>query len=136
MTPEQIELVRSSYASLGPDAPKVAAEFYRRLFAADPSAEALFTSGLDVMPEKFANELDAIVQAIVSFDAFAARVSDLASRHAAYGVQTRHYRAAREALLGALAAHLGPAWDPATEAAWARAYNLVAEIMMATPARP
>jgi hemoglobin-like flavoprotein len=133
MTPEQIELVRSSYASLGARAPAMAAEFYRRLFAAEPSAESLFTSGADVMPEKFANELDAIVQAIVSFDAFAVRVSDLASRHAAYGVQTRHYRAAGEALMGALAEHLGPAWDPATDAAWRRAYNLVAEIMMSTP---
>jgi hemoglobin-like flavoprotein len=113
----------------------MAAEFYRRLFAADPSAEPLFTRGPDVMSEKFATELDAIVQAIVSFDAFAARVNDLAARHAAYGVQTRPYRAAGDALVGALAAHLGPAWDPATEAAWRRAYNLVAEIMMSTPAR-
>jgi hemoglobin-like flavoprotein len=135
MTPEQIELVRASYASLGAGAPEMAAEFYRRLFAADPSAQALFTSRPEEMSEKFANELDAIVQAIVSFDAFAARVSDLASRHTAYGVQTRHYRAAGEALVGALAAHLGPVWNPATEAAWRRAYNLVAEIMMSTPAR-
>jgi len=135
MTPEQIELVRSSYGSLGAEAPAMATEFYRRLFAADPSAELLFTSGPDIMSEKFAAELDAIVQAIVSFEAFAARVNDLASRHAAYGVQTRHYRAVGEALLGALAAHLGPAWDPATEAAWRRAYNLVAEIMMSTSAR-
>ncbi len=112
----------------------MAAEFYRRLFAADPSAEALFTRTPDVMSEKFADELDAIVQAIVSFDDFAARVHGLATRHALYGVQSRHYRAAGEALLGALAAHLGPRWDPATEAAWRRAYNLVAEIMMATPA--
>ena len=88
MTPEQIELVRSSYASLRARAPARAAEFYRRLFATEPSAEPLFTSGPDVMPEKFANELDAIVQAIVSFDAFTARVSDLASRHATYSTGT------------------------------------------------
>lgn len=134
MTPEQIELVRASYASLGAETPAMAAEFYRRLFAVDPSAEALFTSTPDVMSEKFADELDAIVQAIVSFDDFAVRVDGLATRHALYGVQSRHYRAAGEALLGALAAHLGPRWDPAAEAAWRRAYNLVAEIMMATPA--
>jgi hemoglobin-like flavoprotein len=134
MTPEDIELVRNSYASLGGDGPAVAAEFYRRLFAADPSARALFTQGPDVMAAKFADELDAIVEAIVSYETFATRVRDLAARHATYGVQTRHYRTAGDALLGALAARLGPAWDPATEAAWRRAYNLVAEIMMATPA--
>jgi hemoglobin-like flavoprotein len=134
VTPEDIELVRSSYASLGGDGPAVAAEFYRRLFAAEPSAQTLFTQGPDVMASKFADELEAIVEAIVSFDPFAMRVRDLAARHATYGVQTRHYRAAGDALLGALAARLGPEWDPATQAAWQRAYNLVAEIMMATPA--
>jgi hemoglobin-like flavoprotein len=134
MTPQDIELVRSSYASLGGDGPAVAAEFYRRLFAAEPSARSLFTQGPDVMANKFADELEAIVEAIVSYDSFAARVRDLAARHATYGVQARHYRAAGHALLEALAARLGPAWDPPTEAAWRRAYNLVAEIMMATPA--
>jgi hemoglobin-like flavoprotein len=132
MTPEQVELVQSSYASLGPDATAMAREFYRRLFEADPSAEALFTDGPDVMADKFARELDAVVQAITRFDDFAARVTDLATRHAGYGVETRHYRAAGEALVGALALQLGPAWDPRLEAAWRRAYNLVAEIMMAT----
>jgi hemoglobin-like flavoprotein len=135
MTPEQVELVQASYASLGADATKMATEFYRRLFAADPSAEALFNDGPDVMAEKFARELEAVVQAITSFDVFSTRVADLAARHAAYGVQTRHYRAAGEALVGALAVQLGPAWDPGLEAAWRRAYNLVAEIMMATGAR-
>ena len=134
MTPEDIDTVQRSYDSLGGDGPAVAAEFYRRLFAADPSARALFTQDPDVMATKFADELAAIVEAIVSYDTFATRVRDLAARHATYGVQARHYRVAGHALLGALAARLGPAWDPPTEAAWRRAYNLVAEIMMATPA--
>jgi nitric oxide dioxygenase len=86
------------------------------------------------MAEKFADELDAIVQAISSFEAFAPRVRDLAARHVGYGVQTQHYHAAGEALIGALATHLAPEWDDALEAAWRRAYNLVAEVMMATAA--
>jgi hemoglobin-like flavoprotein len=134
MTPEEIELVRTSYALIAPDGPMVAAEFYRRLFAADSSAQALFTKSPAVTASKFADELEAIVEAIVSYDRFALRVRDLAARHGSYGVQTRHYRAAGHALLGALAARLGPAWDPATEAAWRRAYNLVAELMMASAA--
>jgi hemoglobin-like flavoprotein len=134
MTPEEIESVRTSYASLGVDAPVMAIDFYRRLFTIDPSAEALFSAEPAVMAEKFAAELDAIVEAIVSFDVFSARVHDLAARHRDYRVQTPHYRAAGEALLGALAAHLGLDWTPTLEAAWRRAYNLVAELMMATTA--
>jgi nitric oxide dioxygenase len=134
MTPEQLQLVRSSYASLGDSAPAMAVEFYRRLFAADPSTEALFTDGPDVMSVKFADELDAIVRAISSFDAFVPRVRELAARHVGYGVQTNHYHAVGEALIGALAAQLAPEWDNALEAAWRRAYNLVAEVMMAAAA--
>ena len=134
MTPQQLQLVRSSYAALGDAAPAMAVEFYRRLFAADPSAEALFTDGPDVMSVKFADELDAIVEAISSFESFAPRVSELAARHVGYGVQIRHYRAVGEALIGALAMHLAADWDDALEAAWRRAYNLVAEVMMAAAA--
>ena len=135
MTPEDIELVRKSYACLGADAPAMAADFYRRLFAADPSAQALFSTGPDIMSSKFAQELDAIVEAIISYDTFAARVRDLASRHARYGVKATHYRSVGDALIAALAAQLAGTWDPATETAWRRAYNLVAEIMMATPSQ-
>jgi nitric oxide dioxygenase len=112
----------------------MAIEFYRRLFATDPSAEALFSDGPDIMSVKFAAELDVIVEAISSFDDFAPRVRDLAARHVAYGVQTQHYHAVGEALIGALAVHLAPAWDDALEVAWRRAYNLVAEVMMAAAA--
>ncbi len=77
--------------------------------------------GPDVMSVKFADELDAIVQATSSLDAFASPVRELAARHAAQtsgsGVQTQHYHAVGEALTGALAARLGPEWDVAPQAA-------------------
>ncbi|HEX2322053.1 MAG TPA: globin domain-containing protein [Streptosporangiaceae bacterium] len=133
MTPEQIELVRSSYASIdNPSA--MASDFYRRLFAIDPSARSLFSQDPAVMAEKFAAELSAIVQAIITFDAFAARLSHLAVRHHAAGVRSRHYRSVGEALMQALTERLGSGWTPATEGAWRRAYNLVAEIMIAASA--
>ncbi len=133
MTPRQLELVRSSYAALGDVAPTMASDFYRRLFEADPSAGELFSAGPDVMSVKFAAELAAIVEAITSYETFASRVHDLAVRHAQYGVLTHHYRAAGQALVAALAGHLPDIWDAELEAAWRRAYNLVAEMMMATP---
>jgi hemoglobin-like flavoprotein len=135
MTPEQLAVVRESYASLGPDATAMAADFYGRLFAADPSTRALFSDGPEVMAVKFTAELDAIVEAIASFDEFRLRVADLGARHAAYGVQTRHYGAVGEALVASLAAHLGDRWDDQLEAAWRRAYNLVAETMMSAQQR-
>jgi hemoglobin-like flavoprotein len=131
MTPEQLAMVQKSYTALGSGATTMANDFYRRLFAADPSTRELFTAGPDVMAVKFAAELEALVEAISSFPDFAPRVRELGARHAAYRVQTRHYHAAREALIGALAEHLAPQWNAETEEAWRRAYNLVAEMMMA-----
>ena len=139
MTPEQLAIVQTTYASLGPDAAAMAVGFYARLFAADPTARDLFVDGPEVMAVKFSAELAALVEAISTFPTFAPRVRDLGQRHAAYRVQPRHYAAAREALIGALAEHLDGRWNVTTEAAWRRAYNLVAEMMMiaaATDAGP
>jgi hemoglobin-like flavoprotein len=134
MTPEQLALVQTSYASLGDTAPAMARDFYRRLFEADPTTEELFSDSPANMAAKFADELAAIVEAITSYETFAPRVRDLAIRHVGYGVQTRHYQSLGDALIATLAEHLGPRWDPDLEEAWRRAYNLVAELMMATTA--
>ena len=130
MTPEQLDLVRTSYAALGEARTAMAADFYRRLFEADPSTKALFSKGPDVMAEMFSTELESIVDAISSFDVVAPRLYDLATRHAGYGVQVRHFRLVGNALIAALAAALAPDWDDELEAAWRRAFDLVAEVMM------
>ena len=131
VTPDQLAMVRASYAALGGDAAGMASDFYSRLFGADPSARALFADDPDLMAVKFATELEALVEAISSFAEFAPRVRDLGVRHAGYRVQTRHYHSAREALIDSLAEHLGEQWNANLEVAWRRAYNLVAEMMMA-----
>ena len=133
MTPAQLELVKASYAQLSDGGAEMAADFYSNLFELDPSARALFATDPAVMSVKFSGELAAIVEAITSYETFSSRVHDLAVRHAQYGVLTHHYRAAGQALVGALASHLPDIWDAELEAAWRRAYNLVAEMMMATP---
>ena len=122
MTPAQLELVRTSYA--------MAADFYRNLFEIAPQTRALFATEPDVMSVKFSAELAAIVEAITSYETFAPRVRELAVRHVSYGVQPHHYRAVGQALIRALAAHLDEGWDDDLEAAWRRAFNLVAELMM------
>ena len=134
MTPAQLELVRASYATLPDGGEAMAADFYRNLFSIAPQARALFASDPEVMAVKFSAELAAIVEAITSFETFAPRVRELAVRHVGYGVQPHHYRAVGQALIGALAAHLDENWDEEVEAAWQRAYNLVAELMMAAAA--
>src|SRR5215469_12555394 len=127
MTPEQIELVQSSFERLGPDPAALATRFYQELFGRDPGLRPLFTTDLALQKVRFAAKLTEIVQAIPRLDELLAQTRALGARHAGYGVRVADYNTVGEALLAALAAVLGDGFDPATREAWITAYSLVAE---------
>jgi hemoglobin-like flavoprotein len=129
MTPEQIAAVEETLADGGLDLDAVAADFYRRLFAAEPGTAALFDADLGAQRRKFADELAAIGRAIRDHPEFLHEAQALGSRHRAYGVHAGHHRAAARPLLEALAAALGDRWTPATAEAWRLAYHLTVEAM-------
>ena len=127
MTPEQIQLVEQTVAAV--DMADLAEDFYRRLFARDPSVAAMFTADPALQQERFAAELTEIVLSIRALDTFAGRAQALGSRHRGYGVRAGHYVLMGNALLEALAAARGTEWTPEAAEAWAAAYDLVAETM-------
>jgi hemoglobin-like flavoprotein len=130
MTPEQIAAVQRSFSDLGTRTDELARQFYARLFALDPSVEDLFSTDPAVQRAKFVDELTEIVRSISALDRFVPRALDLGARHVAYRVKPDHYRLVGQALIGALGAVLGDAFDAELEAAWKQAYDLVAETMM------
>jgi nitric oxide dioxygenase len=138
MTPEQITLVQSSFASLGPQLPAMAAQFYRELFQRDPSLRALFTTDMAEQRVRFAEKLTQIVDAIPRLDELLVHTRELGARHVGYGVHVADYWTVEQALLDALAVVLGDRFDEAAREAWTVAYNLVAESMLdgAASARP
>jgi hemoglobin-like flavoprotein len=129
MTPDQISAVEDTMRIVDVDA--LAADFYRRAFQADPDLTAMFTTEPAVQRRRFAVELQTIVASIRELDDFRARAADLGARHHDDGVRAAHYRTMGEVLLASLGAASGPAWSPELEEAWALAYNLIAEAMMA-----
>jgi hemoglobin-like flavoprotein len=131
MTPEQISLVEHTMLDVAPDIDVVAADFYRRLFSADPAVAGLFKTDPALQRAKFAAELEAIVLMIRRHDVFLARARALGARHAGYGARATHYHSVGVALLAALGAALGEAWTSQVEEAWRLAYNLTVEAMMA-----
>jgi hemoglobin-like flavoprotein len=130
MTPEQIALVERTVVAAEPVMDAVAADFYRRLFAADPALEELFTTDPAVQRGRFVAHLKDILLAIRDHDRFLHQARALGARHAAYRVRAAHYRLVGATLLAALGAQLGPAWTPEVAEAWRLAYNLTAEVMM------
>ncbi len=135
MTPEQVVLVERSLAEVRTVLPDVAADFYRRLFAADPAIRAMFPADLRIQQVKFAATLDDIVGAIRRHPAFLAEAHGLGQRHRVHGVRAAHYQMVGTALLAALGASLGDAWTDEVAHAWRLAYNLIAEAMMAGAAQ-
>jgi hemoglobin-like flavoprotein len=128
VTPSQIVLVETSLDRLDLDA--LAAAFYERALAADPTLAAMFTTDPAVQRARFAAELSEIVRSIRSLDMFGPAARTLGARHRSYGVRAAHYRLMGGALLSALADASGEDWTPELEEAWTLAYNLIAEMMM------
>ena len=140
MTPEQVAMVQSSFAQLGPGTTELAARFYGRLFEVAPSFRSLFSENPAIQEAVFLSELAVLVDSIPRFDAFIARTRRLGASHAAYGVTYAHYETVGLVLLEALADTLGSEFTDEVRSAWRLAYDLMAETMMqgaadATPSR-
>ena len=129
MTPEQIAAVEATLEDDRLDLDTVAADFYQRLFRADPAIAVLFTADPAEQRQKFADELAAIGRAIRRHPDFLAGAGALGARHRQYGVDAAAYRRAGPPLLDALAAALGDRWTPALADAWRLAYHLTVEAM-------
>lgn len=130
MTPQQIHLVRSSFAPLKPLAATVAEAFYAQLFARDPALRALFRGG--DMGEQGARLMQMIGAAIDLLDrpgSLRPVLLKLGQRHAGYGVASAHYASVGAALLDTLSAGLGEGFTAEVREAWGAMYGHVARTM-------
>lgn len=134
MTPEQITLVKSSWAKVVPIAPAAARLFYGKLFDLDPALRPLFKGDMEEQGKKLMRMVGTAVNGLDRLDQIVPAVRDLGIRHAGYGVTDAHYDTVGAALLWTLAQGLGEAFTPETRTAWARVYGLLADTMKAAAA--
>lgn len=131
MTPEQISLVRSSFAKVEPISEQAAALFYGRLFELDPAIQPLFKHDMKEQGRKLMQMLAVAVNNLDNLGAIVGAVQELGIRHAGYGVQPSHYATVGAALLWTLEKGLGDAFTPDTKTAWTAAYTVLADTMKA-----
>jgi hemoglobin-like flavoprotein len=138
MTPEQIALVRTSFAQVLPIADAAAALFYDRLFALDPSLRPMFRGDPQAQGRALMGMIRVAVNGLDRLDQIVPAVQALGRRHAGYGVKDEHYATVAVALLWTLEQGLGAAFTPETREAWTQAYTLLAVTMQtaAAEARP
>lgn len=131
MTPERIGLVKSSFAHILPISAQAGTMFYDRLFTIAPQLRPMFVNDMEEQGRKLMLTLATVVYDLDRLDRIIPAASELARRHVAYGACEEHYAVVGEALLWTLGTALGPRFTPETEAAWAEAYRILSDAMIA-----
>ncbi len=130
MSPEQSELIRSTWWRVLPIADDAMQLFYRRLFAVEPDLlPVLARTDLLEQRGKLAQAMSAVVDGLDDIESLSPRLEALGRRHVDYGATAKHYEAVGAALLWTLRQGLGDAWSEPAEAAWRDAYALVSQTM-------
>jgi hemoglobin-like flavoprotein len=131
MTPEQVDLVQSSFIKVVPIAETAAALFYKRLFEIEPQTKTLFHVDMAEQGRKLMTTLGVVVNGLDHLDAILPAAKTLAVRHVGYGVKAADYAPVGEALIWTLAKGLGPDFTPDVRSAWATAYAALSGAMIA-----
>ena len=129
LTSQQIALVQASFRTVQPMSATAGELFYKRLFEIEPEVAALFKGDVGRQGREFMQVLAVAVGGLSNVTTLVPMVQQLGVRHAAYGVQARHYDAVRQALLYTLAVILQDDYTDEVRAAWATAYAMLAGIM-------
>jgi hemoglobin-like flavoprotein len=135
MTPAQISLVQQSFTRLLPTAETAAALFYERLFTLDAALRPLFQGDMHAQGQKLMSMLRFIVSGLGRPEIILPAVQSLGIRHTSYQVEPAHYRTVGSALLWMLEHELHADFTAEVRAAWAEAYTLLAETMIAAAAK-
>ncbi len=134
MTPCQIDLVRTSFASVEPIADVAATIFYRRLFDLDASLRSLFPDDLAAQRKNLMQTLTMVVRGLDRLERIVPGVEALGRRHTGYGVRPEDFETVGAALLETLEEGLGAAFTTDVRDAWAAAYAILAGVMQAASA--
>jgi hemoglobin-like flavoprotein len=131
MTPAEVDMIRTSFVQILPQADEFGPKFYDRLFSLDPAFKDMFKEDMAVQSKKLVRMLATLVANIDSLETVVPTLEALAIRHVGYGVRDEHYNAVGQSLLWTLEQQLGEAFTPEVRNAWIATYVLIAETMKA-----
>jgi hemoglobin-like flavoprotein len=130
MSPDQKQIVQSTWEQVVPMADAAADMFYDRLFKIDTTTRKLFkATDMADQRKKLVRVMSSAIRGLDNIDALASSLEDLGRRHVGYGVTDEHYDSVGVALMWTLEQGLGRAWTPTVASAWADAYALLSGVM-------
>ena len=131
----QRDLIRSSFQSVAALGNGAGHAFYDRLFRTAPQIRPMFPEDVGEQAGKLTMALKLVVDTIGDLPKLTQIVEALARRHVAYGVEAGHYPLVGQVLLETLGDALGDDFTAETREAWAAAYGLLSERMIAAAYR-
>ena len=102
MTPEQVKLIKLSFAQVAQNKDQAGQLFYDRLFAIAPETRAMFKGDMAAQSRKLMDTLALAIGMLRDMPSLVMTLEGLARRHVAYGVKDEHYDKVGEALLWTL----------------------------------
>ncbi len=124
------DLIRASVSVVEPFAADMTVYFYAILFARHPEVRHLFPPGMDTQRGRLLRALLRIVDLVDDPEGLVRFCGHLGRDHRKFGTLRAHFPAVGECLLASLARYAGPAWTADIAAAWAKAYGVVADVMI------
>ncbi|MFE0463076.1 globin domain-containing protein [Kitasatospora sp. NPDC058965] len=127
--PDDLTLLRSSFALVQEHGDKLTGHFYATLFLHHPEVRQLFPPAMDLQRDRLFRALAGAVRMIDRPEELGTFLAQLGRDHRKYGVTTEHYAAVGEALLATLRTFAGEAWNERLEHLWGSAYQQIAAAM-------
>jgi hemoglobin-like flavoprotein len=124
MTPEAIQRLKASYASVTATPRQLAARFYQELFSVAPRLRPLFPGDLTNLQGHFEAALALVVRNLDEVEVLRPALRDLGAQHVHWGARPEDYETARAALVAAIGA-LSANWDERLEADWRGAITAI-----------
>ena len=136
MTPQQIQLVQSTWIHIVPISEIAASLFYGKLFELEPAVRPMFRGDMAEQGRKLMQTIGMVVSSLTRLEEILPRVEDLGRKHVGYGVEPRHYDSVGAALLWTLEQGLGGDFTPEVKGAWTTAYVTLANAMKTAAYEP
>jgi hemoglobin-like flavoprotein len=135
ISPQDKQLLKTTWSMVAPISDVAAGLFYDRLFTLDPTLQRMFANAdMKEQRRKLMQALAAVINGIDNLGALVPALENLGKNHVRYGVTDRHYDTVGAALLWTLEQGLKEAWTPAAKSAWTAAYTTVARVMRSAAA--
>lgn len=137
MTPEQVTLVKDSWANVKPISAHAAALFYGKLFELDPSLKPLFKGDMKDQGKKLMATIGLAVTSLDRLETILPAVQELGRKHAhSYQVPESSYATVGEALLWTLGQGLGDGFTDDVRESWTLTYTTLANVMIDASREP